>query len=287
MLQTFKTYYLLTKPGIIRGNLITAVAGFFLASKSNIDLGLLLAVAVGVSLVIASGCVFNNYIDRHIDKKMKRTNKRALVTGAVKGKNAIIYASILGVLGFAVLALFTNLLTVLTGFIGIFFYVVVYGYYKRRSPVGTLVGGVSGSTALVAGYVAVTGWFDMGALILFLIMFIWQMPHFYAIAIYRMHDYKDAGIPVLSVVNGVDATKRQIVAYTGIYIAVVSSLTFFGYTGYTYLIIMLLLSFAWLLLALKGFHANDNIRWAKKVFGLSLIILLVFSLLISFNVVLP
>ena len=199
MTTPLKDYYYLIKPGIIYGNAINTAAGFFLAAKGNIDFLLLLKTLGGSSLIIASACVFNNYIDRDIDSKMTRTKNRTLVRGAVPDPIALLYGSLLGVIGFGVLIIYTNVLTVLVGATGMFFYVVMYSIWKRRSPYGTLVGSISGAVPPVAGYSAVTNSLDVGALILFLVLVFWQMPHFYAIAIRRREEYKEAGIPVLPV----------------------------------------------------------------------------------------
>src|SRR5262249_26464270 len=138
-------YYRLAKPGIIYGNLITTSAGFFLAShalRGSVDYGLWLWTLLGISLVMACGCVLNNYIDRGIDARMSRTKDRELVTGAVSVRNALIYAAILGVAGFAVLAWWTNLLTVMIAAGGVFFYIVLYSLWKRRSMYGAHIGSI-------------------------------------------------------------------------------------------------------------------------------------------------
>lgn len=282
----FKTYYYLTKPGIIRGNVITATGGFLLASRGTFDLETFLGMLLGISLVIASACVVNNYIDRGIDAKMQRTKKRALVTGTVSVQNALIYAAVLGFLGLVCLS-FTNLLTISLAIIGYIFYVVIYGYAKRRSSFGTVVGSISGAIPIVVGYCSVTNAFDFGAILLFLIMVTWQMPHFYAISIYRRNDYKAASIPVLSITKGIQTTKVYILLYIIAFSLIAMALSLFRYTGYIYLLVMLGLSLYWLRLAMLGFSTKDNIKWAKKIFGFSLIVLLVFSLLISIEVWLP
>lgn len=285
--NTLKTYYLLTKPGIIYGNAIAALGGFLLASRGQIDLWLLVAVLLGTALIIGSGCVFNNYVDRNIDRKMSRTKSRALASGTVSDKSALVYASLLSLAGFVVLALGTNTLTVLLGAAGLFFYVVVYGAAKRHGPYGTLVGSIPGALPPVAGYAAVTGRLDAGALLLFLILVFWQMPHFYAIAIFRSKDYAAANIPVLPVTKGMPTTKRQIFLYAGLFVAATFMLTVTGYTGYTYLVIMALLGIYWLRIIAQGFKTSDNNRWARRVFGASLMALLVFSLMISVDILLP
>jgi protoheme IX farnesyltransferase len=281
-----KKYYLLTKPGIIRGNLMTALAGFLLASDGSINFSNLAILLIGIACVIAAACVTNNYIDRNIDKKMERTKKRGLVTGDISVKAALIYASILGTIGF-ILLMQINYVTVLVGMVGVIDYVVIYGYAKRRSVHGTFIGGVSGATALVAGYVAVTNSFDLAAGLLFLIMLIWQMPHFYAISIYRLKDYKAAGLPVMSVVKGVRHTQMASIFYIAAYLPAAASLTAFGITGVTYLGVMLLLSPAWLWMAMLGLDKQDETKWGHQVFGFSLIVLLVFSALLSINNFLP
>lgn len=280
-------YYRLTKPGIIRGNVMTAIAGFLFASKGRYDLTLLLWIIVGISLIIASACVFNNYIDRDIDKKMERTKNRALATGSISTVNALTYATVLGLLGFGALIKYTNLITVIIGAVGMFSYVVLYGYFKRRSVHGTLVGSISGSTSLIAGYCAVTGHFDLTALILFIIMAIWQMPHFYAIGVYKSKDYTAASLPILPVIKGIPTAKKHILFYISLYILSISLLFFNGSAGYVYLGIMLIISLLWLRIAIKGFKVKDNIKYGHQIFGFSLLVLLIFSATISINRYLP
>lgn len=282
-----RKYYLLTKPGIIRGNLMTAAAGFLFASEGHIDWWLFLALLAGTALVIASGCVFNNYLDRDIDKRMDRTNKRALVVGDISASNALTYATVLGVTGFTILALYTNITTVVVGLVGIIDYVLLYGWAKRNTIYSTLIGGISGSTSLVAGYTAVTGNFDIVAFLLFLIMALWQMPHFYAIGIYRRKDYANAHLPILTVKKGIAAAKQEILLYVIGYIAAVSLLAILGYAGYTYLGVMLAITFWWLWVALQGSKTKDDIKWAHKIFGISLLVLMTFSVMISLDHWLP
>lgn len=287
MKDTVRRYYTLAKPGIVYGNLLSLIAGFLLASQRHIDVGLFLAAAAGTALVIGSGCAFNNYIDRGIDKKMERTKKRALPAEQMSGRNALTFASILGVLGFAILWLFTNPATVLTGLVGIVFYVIVYGFAKRRTPWATIIGSIPGATPPVAGYVAVTGTFDEAALLLFLILAIWQMPHFYAIAIFRLKDYKAAGLPVLAAVRGVETTKTRIMAYVIAFTLAAPLLTFFNYTGFSYAVAIALLGIVWLWKGLKDFRAADDVAWARKMFGFSLMVLLGWTLITSVDVLLP
>ncbi|MDB5181323.1 MAG: protoheme farnesyltransferase, partial [Candidatus Saccharibacteria bacterium] len=197
-----KAYYRLTKPGIIYGNLLTAIGGFLFGAQGDINPYLLVAMSVGTSMIIASACVFNNYIDRDIDAYMARTKKRALVSKQISPTKALIFGGALGLIGVIVLYCFTNIPTLALGIIGFVSYVFLYTFSKRRTVYSTLIGSISGSTPIAAGYTAATGQFDSAALILFLIMAIWQLPHFYAIGIFRRDDYAAAGVPILSVVKG-------------------------------------------------------------------------------------
>ena len=280
----FKIYLSLTKPGIIFGNIITAIGGFFLASKGQIDIVLLLAMIVGLSLIIASACVFNNIIDRDIDVKMARTKNRALVTHRVFTRNAILYAIVLGMVGIFILLFLTNLLTLCISLIGFFFYVVVYGIGKRRTVYGTVIGSISGAVPPVVGYCAVSNQFDLGALLLFVILVLWQMPHFYAIAIFRSTDYAAASIPVLPLKKGMHETKIQMIVYIIAFIIATMLLTVFGITGSAYLIIALLLGLWWLFVGVKGFSTTDDKKWARKMFRTSLIVLTLLCVMLSVDV---
>ncbi len=266
---------------------MTAIAGFLLASAGQVSFGLLGAMVVGLSLVIGSACVFNNYIDRDIDRKMERTQKRALVKGTISGRNALAFGTVLGLAGVMVLGVLTNLLTLGVALVGVLVYVVLYAIGKRASVYGTLVGSVAGAVPPVVGYCAVTNQFDGGAIILFAILVLWQMPHFYAIAMYRLDDYAAASLPVLPVKAGLAATKRQILWYIAAFTVMVTALTVFGYTGYTYLIVATGLGLAWFVMGWRGLAASDDKLWARKMFKFSLIVLMTWSVLISAESVLP
>lgn len=272
-----RDYYVLAKPGIVYGNAVMIVGGYVVAAQQQLSLAGLLGTLVGSSLIVACGCVCNNILDRRIDARMKRTAARGLVTGAVGIGAALAYATMLGSVGIGLLAWAANLLTVLVGIVGLFFYVVVYGYAKRRTAYGTLVGGISGAIPPVAGYVAVTGRLDIGAVFLFAIMACWQMPHFYAIAIYRAKDYAAANIPIWPLVRGMQSTKYQMFAYGALYLLAAVLLTVVGVTGYVYAGIVVASGAWWLAHSLRGFGALDDVVWARAHFGKSLIVLLLLS----------
>lgn len=275
-------YYLLTKPGIILGNLITVASGFLLAATGRFDLFLFLATLIGLGLVIASGCVFNNFIDRKTDQKMARTKDRPLAKGIISGKNALLFGTILVILGNATLFVYTNLLTLCIADFGFLVYVFIYSLWKCRTIYGTAIGSLAGGVPPVVGYCAVSNHIDVGALVLFAIMILWQMPHFFAIALYRLDDYTAADIPVLPVKKGIEVTKRHMLFYIITFIIATLLLTTFGYMGILYLVIAASLGISWLILCLKGFKETNYKLWARTMFRYSLIVITGLSATLAF-----
>lgn len=265
---------MLTKPGIILGNIITTAAGFALASKGHFDFLLFLTTLLGLGFVIASAGVFNNYIDRFMDAKMDRTKNRALVQGVISAQNALTFATLLGLIGLSILTIYTNLLTVFVTLTGFFVYLVLYAFWKYRSFYGTLVGSIAGAVPPVVGYCAVSNRFDSGALLLFAMLVLWQMPHFFAIAIYHLKDYAAASIPVLPIEKGMRTTKIHMVLYIMAFTVSALMLPLFGYTGYIYFGIASLLGIVWLGLCLDGFNSTNETGWGRKMFVYSLIVIM-------------
>lgn len=266
---------------------MSTVAGYLLASRWQIDWVVFAATVVGTSLVIAASCTINNYLDRHIDEKMIRTKERELVSGIISPVQALSYAAILAILGFGALIAWTNWYVVGAGALGMLFYVVIYGWAKRTTTHGTLVGTISGSMPIVAGYLAVSNGIDLAAILLFLVMTTWQMPHFYAIALRRAKEYEAAGIPVLPVIKGVRRTKFEMVCYTFLFTASVVLLSLNGVTGAMFLLVMGPLSLYWLWRGVQGLDKKDALAWGDQMFGLSLIVLLSLSVMLSVGSVLP
>lgn len=256
------------------------MGGFFLASKTQIDPRLFCVTLIGIALVIASGCVFNNYIDRDIDSLMERTKHRVLVQGLMQPRTAIIYATILGALGLSLLYFGTNRLTTLLAIIGLLVYVVAYSLFlKRTSTLGTIIGAISGAIPPVVGYCAVTNQFDAAAVVLFAILFFWQMPHFYAISICRLQDYSAASIPILPVVKNLRYTKISMLVYTVLFAisAVLPSL--YGYAGRVYFVVAAVLGLIWLVICIQGFNADNEITWARRMFAFSIIAITILSIM--------
>ncbi|MCX8746247.1 MULTISPECIES: heme o synthase [Snodgrassella] len=284
-----KPYLQVTKPGIIVGNLISVVGGFLLASKGSINGFLLILTLLGVSLVVASGCAFNNLIDRDIDPKMERTKNRVLVRGLASARVTFALATILGIAGFIVLYFGANPLAMWLSVMGFVVYVGIYSLYmKRHSVYGTLIGSLSGAAPPVIGYCAVSNNFDAGALILLAIFSLWQMPHSYAIAIYRFKDYQAANIPVLPVVKGIAVAKHHITFYIIAFMFATLMLSIGGYAGYKYLVVAAAVSVWWLCMALSGYKAQNNDRiWARKLFVFSIIAITTLSIMMSVDFMTP
>ncbi|WP_087720338.1 heme o synthase [Salinicola salarius] len=286
--MTYKAYSSLTKPGIIFGNLVTVIGGYFLAAGGRFEPWLFLAVVLGTSLVVASGCVFNNIIDRDIDGHMARTQSRAMVTGEISIPIALLFGCLLGIVGFGLLAWMTTPLA--TGFaaFGFAIYVGAYSLYlKRHSVYSTLIGSLSGASPPVIGYCAVTGTFDLGALLLLIIFSMWQMPHSYAIAIFRFDDYASASIPVLPVKHGIAVAKRHIVIYTVLFVIASVMLSVAGYTGWAYAIVAVAVGGYWLSITLRGFRTTNDQPWARKVFGISIVVVTALSVMMSLDSRMP
>lgn len=268
---SWRDFITVTKPGIIRSNLIAAFAGYWVASGWDVQYVRLILTLLGTMLVMASACVFNNYFDRDLDMKMERTRERGLPTGRLKPKTVLIYAIVLGIAGLAVLFTFSGLLAGLFGIVGVFVYVIVYTLWlKRTSTWSTSVGAISGAMPPVIGYVAVTGTVDLGAWLLFAMLFLWQPPHFWALGIRRKEEYRAAGFPLLPVVKGTRRTKIQMIPYVALLLPIPVLMYMYDYAGIFYLIISAGLSLAWLYLTLKGFRAKDDDAWAKQNFFFSI-----------------
>ncbi len=194
-------------------------------------------------------------------------------------------APVLGLIGAEILASYTNVLTVCVALTGFLVYLVLYAFLKSRSFYGTIVGSIAGAVPPIVGYCAVSNQLDAGAFLLFMILVLWQMPHFFAIAIYRFDDYQAASIPVLPVKKGMYITKIHMFFYIIAFTLTALLLTITGYTGKIYFIVALLLGIAWLGLCIKGFAVENNGRWARKMFGLSLVVIMLLCAGISFDVV--
>lgn len=263
-------YYTLTKPGIIKGNAVHVLAGSFFASMWMPDWLAIAGVLIGTSFVIASACVVNNYIDRDIDKKMARTKQRASVTGQIGLKYAIIFALLLLLAGLAFLVLFTNAYVVAIGIAAYILYAIVYTLSKPKTVHSTLIGAIPGALPIMAGFVAVAGEITLSAWLLFLLVAVWQMPHFYAISLFRKREYAAALIPVLGVIKPFKVVRLYILAYQAMYAGVVSVLIYTQ--AVTPAAGLLLLGAAGLWLGVSIRSVKNEVSWARSMFGVSLLL---------------
>ncbi|SFX68015.1 protoheme IX farnesyltransferase [Thermoactinomyces sp. DSM 45891] len=274
--STWRDYYEITKPGINKSNLLATFTGFWLASGfQHFDFLNLLWTLLGTALVIAGGCVLNNFYDRDIDPKMNRTETRAVPEGRIKPIVALWYGIFLSLAGFIVLGVLVNAVAAFLGFVGFFVYVMIYTMWLKRTSVwNTVVGGVSGAVPPMIGWVAVTGRIDLTAWALFLVLFMWQPPHFFALAMRRVEEYRAAGIPMLPVIKGFAETKIQTLLFTLLLLPSSLLLFFTGASGWVYLTAATILGVVYIILSIKGFYAKDDIAWAKMMFIYSLIYLM-------------
>ena len=216
---------------------------------------------------------------------MERTKNRPLVKGVISGSNAIVFAIILGMIGNLVLYFFTNPLTVIVASVGFFTYVVLYSIWKSKTIYGTAIGSIAGAVPPVVGYCAVSNHFDLGALILFTLLVLWQMPHFFSIAFYRLADYTAAGMPLLPIKKGAFRTKIHMAIYIIGFVIASGMLTYFHYTGTLFLITSVISGCAWFALSIKGFQSQNDELWGRQMFRLSLVIITLFSVVVSFDFV--
>ena len=293
VLGVARAYARLTKPGVTAGNVLTAIAGYFLATADyGFDWKVFLGMLTGMILVIGGACALNNYYDRDIDARMARTKTRPSVSGNLSATGMQLFAWVLFIIGTLVLYATTNILTVAIGVIGFVTYVWVYGMWaKRRSIHGMAVGAIPGALPIAGGYAAASGFIDPGMIIAFLIMFFWQFPEFYAITIYRRKEYKAAGIPAMPVVVGIRTTIVQIFIYTILYVLSTLSLVLSGYVGTMYGIIMTIAGAYWVYIGYQGLRVGDNYKyadaWARKMFRFSMVTILLLCLMLSVGPFLP
>ena len=267
-----KDFLALIKIGIVNSNVITAFTGFFLAiqfaGRHFLDeLDSLFYVVIGSALIVAGAAAMNNLIDRDIDPIMSRTKSRPTVTGRFKAP-AVLAMSVGFMLVGEILLFSASTTAGLLGIAGVFSYVVLYSMWsKRKHASNTIVGSISGAMPPLIGWAAVEPSLGPGAWALFLIMFAWQPPHLYAIAMRRTEEYRAAGIPMLPVVKGFARTKKSMLAW----VLVLFPLPFLlPQLGWAFMILATALNAGWLFIALKGFRAGDDIKWATRMFVYSL-----------------
>jgi heme o synthase len=217
----WRHYLALTKPRVVSLIMFTAVVGMLLASPGAPPLMALLWGSLGIACASACAATLNHVLDRRIDAQMARTRGRPLPRGKLTERQALTFAAVLGLVSMSILAFLVNPLTALLTFLSLIGYAVIYTVWlKRATSQNIVIGGAAGAAPPVLGWTAVTGSVDPNALLLFLIIFVWTPPHFWALAINRRDDYARAGIPMLPVTHGIEHTRLHVLLYTMLLVAV-------------------------------------------------------------------
>ncbi len=252
----------------------TALVGMFLAVPGMVPWQPLIFGTLGIGMAAASAAAINHVVDRHVDARMSRTAARPVASGHLTGRNCLVFAIVLGALAMWVLVQFVNTLTAALTFVSLIGYAVIYTLYlKRATPQNIVIGGAAGAAPPVLGWTAVTGHVDPNALLLFLIIFVWTPPHFWALAINRRNEYAKVNIPMLPVTHGVDFTRLQVLLYT-ILLVVVTILPYATrMSGLVYLGGALALGAGFLYHAWALMHDVSD-KQAMKTFGYSIVYLM-------------
>jgi protoheme IX farnesyltransferase len=266
----WREYLELCKPRVVMLMVFTAIVGMFLATPAMVALDILVFGALGIALVASSAAAINHVVDRRADALMARTQRRPLPRGQITTRHALAFAAVIGVAGMLLLMVYVNALTALLTLFSLIGYAVIYtGFLKRATPQNIVIGGAAGAAPPVLGWTAVTGTPDPQAWLLFLIIFVWTPPHFWALAIHRHDEYARVGIPMLPVTHGVEFTRLQILLYT-VLLLVVSVLPFATHmSGWLYLAGALALGAGFLYYAVALF-VTENDRLALKTFVYSI-----------------
>lgn len=275
---TWRDYLELCKPRVVALMLLTVVVGMYLAVPGAISFFTLTSSLLGIALCASSAAAINHLVDRRIDAIMQRTKKRPVAHGRISITQALWFALTMASLGMLILCVFVNQLTAILTFVSLIGYAGIYtGYLKRATPQNIVIGGLAGAAPPLLGWTAVTNHLDPHALLLVLIIFTWTPPHFWALAIYRAEDYKDAEIPMLPITHGISFTKLQVLLYT-ILLVVVSILPFIvGMSGFLYLLAALLLGLRFLYWTILLYRC-DKPFIAMKTFKFSIVYLMMLFL---------
>lgn len=250
----WRLYLALTKPKVVALIVLTSIVGTLLAAPGWPPLDALLLGNLGIGLAAASAATVNQIVDQRIDARMLRTRSRPLPTGGLEERQALAFAAVLGVISMVILVAFVNVLTAVLTFASLIGYAVIYTVWlKRATPQNIVIGGAAGAAPPVLGWAAVTGTIDPHALLLFLIIFAWTPPHFWALAIARRDDYANVGIPMLPVTHGIEFTRLHVLLYTVIMVLVTLLPWLTGMSGLVYLAAAVLLDagFVYYAVALK------------------------------------
>ncbi|WP_027147260.1 MULTISPECIES: heme o synthase [Methylobacter] len=287
-LLSWRNYLELCKPKVVALIVFTAVVGMLLAVPGMPPLDTLIYSTVGIALAASSAAAINHFIDQKADAEMKRTQNRPLPKGELSSRNVIIFALVLGVIAMALLIFMVNPLTAVLTFLSLIGYAIIYTVYlKRMTPQNIVIGGAAGAAPPLLGWCAMTGELHPYALLLFLIIFVWTPPHFWALAIARREEYAKVEIPMLPVTHGPEFTRLHILLYTVLLLIVTLLPYLTGMSGLIYVATAVPLGLGFIYFAILMMRRKDD-RTAMRTFGYSIIYLMVMfaALLIDHYVVL-
>ena len=270
-LTDWRDYYELTKPRVVMLIVFTAVVGMFLAVPGWPAASAMLFGTIGIGMAASAAAVFNHVLDARIDIHMLRTRGRPLPDGRVSESNALAFASAICVLSMIVLWFLVNPLTAVLTFGSLIGYAVIYTVYlKRATPQNIVIGGAAGAAPPVLGWAAVTGEISSSALLLFLIIFVWTPPHFWALAIARKDEYAKVGIPMLPVTHGENYTRLHILLYTILLVVITIIPYLTGMSGLIYLFTALSLGIVFLKYAVRMLRDRDDLELPMRTFKFSI-----------------
>ncbi|GAA0407921.1 heme o synthase [Cocleimonas flava] len=268
---TISDFLTLCKIKVVALIMLTAVVGMFLAVPGLPPLHLVIMASIGIAFASSSAAVFNHIIDQKIDNEMSRTENRPLPEGKISQQTALAFGIILGVVGIGILLIGVNVLTAVLTLLALIGYAVFYTMYlKRATPQNIVIGGAAGAAPPLLGWAAITNSIELGALLLFAIIFIWTPPHFWALAIHRQKEYAKVNIPMLPVTHGHHFTRIQILLYTILLVIVTVMPYLVGMSGLIYLVGALLLGGGFLYYAIQLLRQPENKALPMKTFGYSI-----------------
>lgn len=272
-IDILRDYLALTKPGIVLWLMITALCAMTVAARGVPPLISSGATLLGLALSAGGAHAVNMWYDRDIDQVMERTKNRPVATGRIPSTNALIFGIVAGIVSFVWLVAMVNLVTALTCLSGYLFYVFVYTMWlKRRSPQNIVIGGAAGAVPPLVGWAAITGHLAVTPWLMFLIIFLWTPPHFWALALYKQEDYRRAKIPMMPIVRGARVTTVQTMVYT--IFAVIASVALYlvAHLNWGYLVVAVIVGAIFLVYQVQLFrNQNADNRSAKRAFGFSLV----------------
>ena len=278
---SWKNYLALCKPKVVALIVFTTIVGMLLAVPGMPPLTNFFYGSIGIALAASSAAAINHFLDQKADAEMTRTMNRPLPKGELNSRQVLLFAGLIGLLAMTLLIIKVNFLTALLTFLSLIGYAIIYTVYlKKMTPQNIVIGGAAGAAPPILGWTAITGEVHPHALLLFLIIFVWTPPHFWALAIARREEYAKAEIPMLPVTHGVEFTRLQILLYT-ILLLITTLLPYLtGMSGLIYLLSAVILGVGFIYYAIQMMRKKDN-KTAMRTFGYSIVyLMLIFAALL-------